>query len=98
MKVGRDHIASVVNTLFLAYAGASLALLVLFSTSGLPMAEIINSEVFARRSSRPWSVRSGSSPPCRSRRRSQPPSPSAEPDARRAPVTSGGVQPPRSGA
>jgi len=47
MKVGRDHIASVVNTLFLAYAGASLALLVLFSTSGLPMAEIINSEVLA---------------------------------------------------
>ncbi|MEX0952522.1 MAG: YibE/F family protein [Nitriliruptoraceae bacterium] len=47
MKVGRDHIASVVNTLFLAYAGASLALLVLFSTSGLPLAEIINSEVLA---------------------------------------------------
>ncbi len=47
MKVGRDHIASVVNTLFLAYAGASLALLVLFSTSGLPATEIVNSEVFA---------------------------------------------------
>jgi uncharacterized membrane protein len=37
MKVGRDHIASVVNTLFLVYAGASLALLVLFSTGGLPL-------------------------------------------------------------
>ncbi|MEX0831313.1 MAG: YibE/F family protein [Nitriliruptoraceae bacterium] len=47
MKVGRDHIASVVNTLFLAYAGASLALLVLFSTSGLPVVEIINSEILA---------------------------------------------------
>ena len=47
MKVGRDHIASVVNTLFLAYAGASLALLVLFSTSGLRSTEILNSEVFA---------------------------------------------------
>jgi uncharacterized membrane protein len=47
MKVGRDHIASVVNTLFLAYAGASLALLVLFSTSGLATSEIVNSEVFA---------------------------------------------------
>lgn len=47
MKVGRDHIASVVNTLFLAYAGASLALLVLFSTSGLSTGEIVNSEVFA---------------------------------------------------
>jgi uncharacterized membrane protein len=47
MRVGRDHIASVVNTLFLAYAGASLALLVLFSTSGVSTAEIFNSEVLA---------------------------------------------------
>ena len=47
MRVGRDHIASVVNTLFLAYAGASLALLVLFSTSGVSNAEIFNSEVLA---------------------------------------------------
>lgn len=47
MRVGRDHIASVVNTLFLAYAGASLALLVLFSTSGVPVGEIVNSEVLA---------------------------------------------------
>lgn len=47
MKVGRDHIASVVNTLFLAYTGASLALLVLFSTSGVPASELVNSELFA---------------------------------------------------
>jgi uncharacterized membrane protein len=47
MKVGRDHIASVVNTLFLVYAGASLALLVLFSTGGLPLTEILNSEIVA---------------------------------------------------
>jgi len=47
MRVGRDHIASVVNTLFLAYAGASLGLLVLFSTSGLPVGEIVNSELVA---------------------------------------------------
>jgi uncharacterized membrane protein len=47
MKVGRDHIASVVNTLFLAYAGASLALLVLFSTGGLPVEQILNSETLA---------------------------------------------------
>jgi uncharacterized membrane protein len=47
MTVGRDHIASVVNTLFLAYAGASLALFVLFSTGGLPVAEIVNSELLA---------------------------------------------------
>lgn len=47
MRVGRDHIASVVNTLFLAYAGASLGLLVLFSTSGLPITELVNSELVA---------------------------------------------------
>lgn len=47
MRVGRDHIASVVNTLFLAYAGASLALLVLFSTSGVSTAELLNSEIIA---------------------------------------------------
>jgi len=47
MVVGRDHIASVVNTLFLAYAGASLALLVLFSTGGLPIGELVNSEILA---------------------------------------------------
>ena len=47
MRVGRDHIASVVNTLFLAYAGASLGLLVLFTTSGLPARELVNSELVA---------------------------------------------------
>jgi uncharacterized membrane protein len=47
MTVGRDHIASTVNTLFLAYAGASLALLVVFSTNGLPVLETVNSEIFA---------------------------------------------------
>lgn len=47
MKVGRDHIASTVNTLFLAYAGASLALLVVFSTGGLGVGEIVNSEILA---------------------------------------------------
>lgn len=47
MRVGRDHIASTINTLFLAYAGASLALLVLFSTGGQPVSEILTSEVVA---------------------------------------------------
>ncbi len=47
MAVGRDHIASTVNTLVLAYAGASLALLVLFSTSGVAVAELVTSEVIA---------------------------------------------------
>lgn len=47
MRVGRDHIASVINTLFLAYAGASLGLLVLFSTSGVPFLELVNTELVA---------------------------------------------------
>lgn len=34
LRVGRDHVASLVNTLLLAYAGASLPLLVVFTTSG----------------------------------------------------------------
>jgi uncharacterized membrane protein len=34
LRVGRDHIASTVNTLLLAYAGASMPLLVIFATSG----------------------------------------------------------------
>ncbi|MTV27650.1 YibE/F family protein [Nitriliruptoraceae bacterium ZYF776] len=47
MDVGRDHIASVVNTLVLAYAGASLAALVLFTIGNIGMLERINSEVMA---------------------------------------------------
>lgn len=47
MRVGRDHIASTVNTLVLAYAGASLVLLVVFSTGGRPVDEILTSEVVA---------------------------------------------------
>lgn len=45
--VGRDHIASTVNTLVLAYAGASIPLLLLLSTSGLPIAQIANTELVA---------------------------------------------------
>jgi len=47
MNVGRDHIASTVNTLVLAYAGASITLLLLFSTGGQAVAEILNSETVA---------------------------------------------------
>jgi uncharacterized membrane protein len=47
VRVGRDHIASAVNTLLLAYAGASLPLLVLFSLSRLPLGLIATSEVVA---------------------------------------------------
>ena len=50
MKVGVDHVSSIVNTLVLAYAGASLPLLLLFSikTPLAPTAtQIINNEVIA---------------------------------------------------
>ena len=47
LTVGRDHIAATVNTLFLAYAGASLPLLVLFTTSGDSLGTVATSEVVA---------------------------------------------------
>jgi len=37
MRIGRDHVASAVNTLVLAYAGASLPLMLLFTLSGQPL-------------------------------------------------------------
>ena len=45
MRIGRDHIASTVNTLLLAYAGASLPLLVLFVLSAQSLGTVLNSEV-----------------------------------------------------
>lgn len=47
MKVGQDHIASMVNTLFLVYAGASLPLLMIFMNNPHPVGEIINYEFMA---------------------------------------------------
>ncbi len=47
LRVGRDHIASMVNTLLLAYAGASLPLLVLFIVAHQSLGTIANSEVVA---------------------------------------------------
>jgi hypothetical protein len=47
LAVGRDHIAATVNTLFLAYAGASLPLLVLFTTGGAGFGEVATAEVAA---------------------------------------------------
>jgi uncharacterized membrane protein len=44
MNIGRDHIASTVNTLVLAYVGASLPLLLLFSIYPQPFGQIINRE------------------------------------------------------
>ena len=47
IRIGRDHIASTVNTLVLAYAGASLPLLLLFTVSRRPLDHVLNSEVVA---------------------------------------------------
>jgi uncharacterized membrane protein len=47
LRIGRDHIASTVNTLLLAYAGAAMPLLILFSLSALPINVVASSEVVA---------------------------------------------------
>ncbi|MBK9180052.1 MAG: YibE/F family protein [Acidimicrobiales bacterium] len=47
LRIGRDHISSTVNTLVLAYAGASLPLLLLFTQASRPLGEIITGEVVA---------------------------------------------------
>jgi uncharacterized membrane protein len=47
MRVGRDHIASVVDTLVLAYAGASLPLLIIFTYSGQRTGTVLTSDVVA---------------------------------------------------
>lgn len=47
MRVGRDHVASTVNTLVLAYAGASLPLLLLFVISRQSLGTVANSEIVA---------------------------------------------------
>jgi uncharacterized membrane protein len=44
MVVGRDHIAATVNTLVLAYMGASLPLLLIFTSFNLPFMVAINRE------------------------------------------------------
>lgn len=45
--VGRDHIASTVNTLVLAYAGASLPLLLFFAQGAAPFGRILTGELVA---------------------------------------------------
>ncbi len=49
MEIGREHIASLVNTLVLAYAGASLPifLFIVVNPAGHPIWSIINSELIA---------------------------------------------------
>jgi uncharacterized membrane protein len=47
IRIGRDHIASVVNTLVLAYAGAALPLMLLFSIAQSSVGTVANSELVA---------------------------------------------------
>ncbi|WP_372482154.1 YibE/F family protein [Streptomyces glomeratus] len=47
IRIGRDHIASVVNTLVLAYAGAALPLLLLFSIAQSSVVSVAGSELVA---------------------------------------------------
>jgi uncharacterized membrane protein len=47
LRIGRDHVASTVNTLALAYAGASMPVLLLLILSQQPLATVISGEVIA---------------------------------------------------
>lgn len=47
MDVGRDHIASLVNTLILVYTGAALPLFLLFSQTNVSYIQVINQEIIA---------------------------------------------------
>ena len=47
MRVGRDHIASTVDTLVLAYAGAALPLFVVFTVAGRRLGDVVTGEVVA---------------------------------------------------
>jgi uncharacterized membrane protein len=47
MRVGRDHVAAAVNTLVLAYTGASLPLLLMFTLGQGSYGYLLNSEFIA---------------------------------------------------
>lgn len=47
MRVGHDHIASLVNTLILVYAGSALPLLLLFLVSQIGYVDLLNYEALA---------------------------------------------------
>ena len=47
LRVGRDHVASTVNTLVLAYAGASLPLLLFFAQGSIPVHRLLTGEVIS---------------------------------------------------
>jgi uncharacterized membrane protein len=47
-RIGRTHIASVVNTIILAYAGAALPLLLLISAGSRPLDQILTNQAIAQ--------------------------------------------------
>jgi uncharacterized membrane protein len=47
LRVGRDHVASTVNTLLLAYAGAAMPLLLFFVLANQSLGTVLNSELVA---------------------------------------------------
>ncbi len=47
MTIGRDHIAAMVNTLLLAYVGASLPLVLLISANAEPLGMTLNRQIIA---------------------------------------------------
>ncbi|MEV4261522.1 YibE/F family protein [Kribbella sp. NPDC049584] len=47
LRIGRTHVASVVNTLVLAYAGAALPILLVFAIQGLPARVVLSQESVA---------------------------------------------------
>jgi uncharacterized membrane protein len=48
MDVGRDHVSATVNTLVLAYVGASLPLLLIFSSGQIAFVDAVNLEIIAK--------------------------------------------------
>ncbi|NYI99683.1 putative membrane protein [Nocardioides thalensis] len=48
MRVGRSHIASVINTIVLAYAGSALPLLILIVANRDPIGEVVTDQVIAQ--------------------------------------------------
>ncbi|GAA0588976.1 hypothetical protein GCM10009534_23980 [Kribbella sandramycini] len=47
LRIGRTHVASVVNTLVLAYAGAAMPVLITFAIQGLPGQYVVSTELVA---------------------------------------------------
>jgi hypothetical protein len=58
LHVGPDHVSATVNTLVPAYVGASLPVLLIFSSAELEIAEALKLDLVARRWWRPWWDRS----------------------------------------